>query len=163
MIFNGCDLDIFKFVLREFLKLKGIKLMDKVVVFIGVYGIVNGLDVILDVVNELKNRGRSDIVLVFIGDGKMKFYLMDWVKREKLDSCWFYDLMFKKELNIIVVLVDVGLMVLVNVFVFYYGILFNKFFDYILLGLVVLNNYFGWLVDMIKKNDLGVVVLLNNV
>lgn len=162
MIPNGCDLDIFKPAPRELLKLKGIKPTDKVAVFTGAHGIANGLDAILDAANELKNRGRSDIVLAFIGDGKMKPHLMDRVKREKLDSCRFYDPMPKKELNTIVASADVGLMVLANVPAFYYGTSPNKFFDYISSGLAVLNNYPGWLADMIKKNDLGVVVPPNN-
>lgn len=89
--------------------------------------------------------------MAFIGDGKMKPHLMDRVKREKLDSCRFYDPMPKKELNTIVASADVGLMVLANVPAFYYGTSPNKFFDYISSGLAVLNNYPGWLADMIKK------------
>lgn len=127
MIPNGCDLDIFKPAPRELLKLKGIKPTDKVAVFTGAHGIANGLDTILDAANELKNRGRSDIVLAFIGDGKMKSHLMNRVKREKLDSCRFYDPMPKKELNTIVASADVGLMVLANVPAFYYGTSPNKF------------------------------------
>ena len=41
---------------------------------------------------------------------------------------------------------------------FYYGTSPNKFFDYISSGLAVLNNYPGWLADMIQENKLGIVV-----
>ena len=162
MIPNGCDLDIFKPAPREFLKLKGIKSTDKVAVFTGAHGIANGLDAILDAANELKNRGRNDIVLAFIGDGKMKPHLQERVEREKLDNCRFYAPIPKKELNAIVASADVGLMVLANVPAFYYGTSPNKFFDYISSGLAVLNNYTGWLADMIEENELGVVVPPNN-
>lgn len=37
-----------------------------------------------------------------------------------------------------------------------------NFFDYISSGLAVLNNYPGWLADMIEENELGVVVPPNN-
>ena len=67
-----------------------------------------------------------------------------------------------KELNAIVASADVGLMVLANVPAFYYGTSPNKFFDYISSGLAVLNNYPGWLADMIEENELGVVVPPNN-
>ena len=40
--------------------------------------------------------------------------------------------------------------------------LYNKFFDYISSGLAVLNNYPGWLADVIEENNLGVVVPPNN-
>ena len=49
-------------------------------------------------------------------------------------------------------------MVLADVPAFYYGTSPNKFFDYISSGLAVLNNYPGWLADMIQENKLGIVV-----
>jgi glycosyltransferase involved in cell wall biosynthesis len=49
-------------------------------------------------------------------------------------------------------------MVLSNIPAFYYGTSPNKFFDYISSGLPVLNNYPGWLADMIQDNHLGTVV-----
>ena len=53
---------------------------------------------------------------------------------------------------------DVGLMILANVPAFYYGTSPNKFFDYIAGGLPVLNNYPGWLADMIDAHDCGIAV-----
>jgi glycosyltransferase involved in cell wall biosynthesis len=53
---------------------------------------------------------------------------------------------------------DLGMQLLDNVPAFYYGTSPNKFFDYIAAGLPVLNNYTGWLADMIKKNECGFVV-----
>ena len=54
--------------------------------------------------------------------------------------------------------IDVGLMILANVPAFYYGTSPNKFFDYIACGLPVLNNYPGWLADLIEKNACGIAV-----
>jgi glycosyltransferase involved in cell wall biosynthesis len=54
------------------------------------------------------------------------------------------------------------LMVLKNVPAFYYGTSPNKFFDYIASGLPVVNNYPGWLSDMITENKCGVVVPPDN-
>ena len=48
--------------------------------------------------------------------------------------------------------------VLANVPAFYYGTSPNKFFDYISAGLPVLNNYPGWLAEMIIENNCGFVV-----
>ena len=45
-----------------------------------------------------------------------------------------------------------------NVPAFYYGTSPNKFFDYIAAGLPVLNNYPGWLADMIKEKECGYVI-----
>ena len=52
----------------------------------------------------------------------------------------------------------VGLQVLANVPVFYYGTSPNKFFDYIAAGLPVINNYPGWLAGMIEEHQLGFAV-----
>jgi glycosyltransferase involved in cell wall biosynthesis len=50
------------------------------------------------------------------------------------------------------------LMILKNVPAFYYGTSPNKFFDYISAGIPVLNNYPGWLADLIHQHQCGVVV-----
>ena len=53
---------------------------------------------------------------------------------------------------------DIGMQVLANVPAFYYGTSPNKFFDYIAAGLPVLNNYPGWLADMIEREQCGFAV-----
>jgi glycosyltransferase involved in cell wall biosynthesis len=68
----------------------------------------------------------------------------------------------KSKLNKIVANADIGMMVLANVPAFYYGTSPNKFFDYISSGLPVLNNYPGWLADIIRENNCGLVVSPNN-
>lgn len=158
MIPNGCDLDIFKPTSEKNISLEGILPTNKVAIFTGAHGIANGLDSILNAAKVLKQMKREDIILAFIGDGKMKTHLMERVKNENIDNCRFYAPIPKKELNKIIASADVGLMVLANIPAFYYGTSPNKFFDYISSGLPVLNNYPGWLADMIQKNDLGIVV-----
>jgi glycosyltransferase involved in cell wall biosynthesis len=57
---------------------------------------------------------------------------------------------------------DIGLQLLANVPAFYYGTSPNKFFDYIASGLPVLNNYPGWLAEMISDNGIGYAVQPDN-
>ena len=57
---------------------------------------------------------------------------------------------------------DIGLQILANVPAFYYGTSPNKFFDYIAAGLPVLNNYPGWLADLIEQNACGFAVAADN-
>ncbi|MBN2635778.1 MAG: hypothetical protein JXR61_05865, partial [Prolixibacteraceae bacterium] len=45
---------------------------------------------------------------------------------------------------------------------FYYGTSPNKFFDYISSGLPVINNYPGWLTDLITEYKCGVAVPPDN-
>ena len=162
MVPNGCDLDIFKPSLREPLKLDGIGAGDKVAIFTGAHGIANGLDAVLDMAKMVREKGRKDIKIAFIGKGKMKEHLQERVKSEGINNCLFYDPIPKMQLAKIVASATVGLMVLKNVPAFYYGTSPNKFFDYIASGLPIINNYPGWLAGMIKENSCGVVVEPDN-
>lgn len=158
MIPNGCDLDLFRPGCRAELALPGIGSKDCVAVFTGAHGMANGLDAVLDAAHELLQRRRNDIVLVFIGDGKLKPYLMQRAHSEGLHNCRFFDPIPKNKLSRIVSCCDIGLMILDDVPAFYYGTSPNKFFDYISAGLPVVNNYPGWLADMIHKHHCGEAV-----
>ncbi len=158
MIPNGCDLDLFTTSVSRPDVIPGVKPTDTVAVFTGAHGVANGLDAVLDMATVLKKRNRDDIKLVFVGEGKMKVHLKERAQKEELDNCLFLDRMPKKELNEVMARADIGLMVLANVPAFYYGTSPNKFFDYIASGLPIVNNYPGWLADMINENKCGVAV-----
>jgi glycosyltransferase involved in cell wall biosynthesis len=159
---NGCDLEIFKSGNRSGLFLEGIRPTDTVAIFTGAHGISNGLDSVLDAAVELKKLNRNDIKLVFIGDGKLKPALMKRAQQENLENCKFFSPVPKFKLSEIVSNADIGLMILANVPAFYYSTSPNKFFDYISSGLPVLNNYPGWLSELIQENQCGVSVPPNN-
>ncbi|MBN1470743.1 MAG: glycosyltransferase family 4 protein [Syntrophaceae bacterium] len=158
MIPNGCDFDIFD---NENIK-KGrpdfISDTDLLATFTGAHGLANGLDAVLDAAAVLKKRNREDIKILFIGDGMLKPHLEKRAKEEKLDNCYFINPVPKRQLASLQKGADVGLMILANVPAFYYGTSPNKFFDYISSGLPVLNNYPGWLANLIKKNNCGIDV-----
>lgn len=158
MVPNGCDLEIFHPGLKEEINISGIDQEDFVCVFCGAHGIANGLDAVLDAAKVLKTRGIKDIKLLFIGDGKLKPVLAQRAKAEGLDNCVFCNPVPKHELSKLTASVDVGLMILANVPAFYYGTSPNKFFDYIASGIPVLNNYPGWLADIITNDDCGIAV-----
>lgn len=162
MIPNGADLNLFYKGERQDLKLDGIKPTDTVAIFTGAHGIANGLDAVLDTAAILKSKGRDDIVLVFIGDGKLKPNLENRAIKEKLTNCKFFNPVSKTELTKIMASVDIGLMILKNVPAFYYGTSPNKFFDYISASLPIVNNYPGWLANMIQKYECGEIVPPNN-
>ena len=74
---------------------------------------------------------------------------------EKLENCIFLDPVSKTDLVRYLKGADVGLQMLRNVPAFYYGTSPNKFFDYIAAGLPVINNYPGWLAEMIRSHKCG--------
>jgi len=162
MIPNGCDVEIFKpgknTQKSDFTLLSGIPKNNLKCIFTGAHGVANGLDAVLDAAAVLKEKGRTDISLVFVGDGKLKPDLKKRALDEDLDNCAFLDPIPKVRLAELLQQVDVGLMILDNVPAFYYGTSPNKFFDYIACGLPVLNNYPGWLKEIIIQNQCGVAV-----
>lgn len=157
LIPNGCDLDIFAGEVEPWRPWQ-VKPDDLLAVFAGTHGVANGLDALLDVAAELKQRDRSDIKLMLIGQGKLKPALQDRAIRENLDNIVFHDPVNKARLSGLMAGADVGLQTLANISAFYYGTSPNKFFDYIAAGLPVLNNYPGWLAGMIRDNQCGFAI-----
>jgi len=135
-----------------------------VAVFTGAHGQANGLDAVLDVALHLKRIEVVDIQFQFIGDGKLKPHLVERAKTEQLDNCVFLSPMPKHDLfQYLHENANVGLMVLDNIPAFYNGTSPNKFFDYLSLGLPVLNNYPGWLATLIESHTCGIVVPPGNI
>lgn len=158
MVPNGCDLELFNPDAGDVLRPEGVRAEEFVAVFTGAHGLANGLDAVLDAAKVLITKGRRDIRLLFIGDGKLKPELTERAKREGLVNCLFLDPVNKRKLTSYLRGADAGLMLLANVPAFYYGTSPNKFFDYIAIGLPVINNYPGWLAEMITQNNCGIAV-----
>lgn len=154
---NGCDLDIFGLDGPAWAP-PGAGEKDLVALFSGTHGLANGLASVLDAAGRLKARGRSDIKIVLVGDGMMKPALRERAEREGLDNVIFLDPIPKTELASLMRRADVGMQILANIPAFYFGTSPNKFFDYIAAGLPVLNNYPGWLAEMIVAEECGFAV-----
>ena len=56
---------------------KKAKASDLLVLYAGTHGIANGLDSVLNRAIELNARGRKDIKILFLGQGKLKQHLID--------------------------------------------------------------------------------------
>jgi glycosyltransferase involved in cell wall biosynthesis len=156
MISNGCDLDLFSNAQPS--AIKGVKKSDFVAIYTGTHGLANGVNAALNAARELKNRNRQDIKLCFIGSGRLKPDLIDQAKRDELDNCIFLDPIPKAHLACCLKRADLGMQLLKNIPSFYYGTSPNKFFDYLATGLPVLNNYPGWLADLIQDNQCGFAI-----
>ena len=156
---NSSDIDLFKPGKEKLLDNRFGAPEDFRLVFTGAHGMANGLDAVLDAAMELKRRGITGVKFVFIGQGSQRERLIKRSIEEGLESITSWvPLIPKEELACILPKMDVGMMILKNVPSFYYGTSPNKFFDYIAAGLPVLNNYPGWLSDMITEHKCGMVV-----
>lgn len=161
MVPNGCDLSIFTQP-REPWRPKGVAQEDLMAIFTGTHGMANGLDAVLDVAMELQSRGRNDIKLVLVGQGKLKPQLEAKAQEMQLNNVVFHPPVNKQKLAGLMASADVGMQVLANIPAFYYGTSPNKFFDYISAGLPVINNYPGWLAGMIEDSQCGFAVAPEN-
>jgi glycosyltransferase involved in cell wall biosynthesis len=157
LVSNGCDFHLFENT-EKVSRPASISDTDLMAVYAGTHGIANGLGAVLDAALVLKKRGRNDIKLVLIGDGKLKPVLQKRAKEERLDNVLFLEPLPKRALAQLILSADLGLQILANVPAFYDGTSPNKFFDYIAAGLPVLINYSGWLSKKVAENGCGFVV-----
>lgn len=157
MVPNGCDLDLFASP-AEAWRPNGVRDDQLLAIFTGTHGNANGLDAVLNAAAVLKERGRDDIRIALVGQGREKPKLIAEAEERDLDNVLFLDPVPKTKLTGLMAGADLGLQVLRNVPAFYFGTSPNKFFDYISAGLPVLNNYPGWLAGLIGENDCGFTV-----
>lgn len=162
MIPNGSDIDLFVRDATNKAEIPGVNPEDVVAIFPGAHGIANGLDAVLDMAKALLEKNVKNIKIVMVGDGKMKPHLQQRASSEGISNCIFLDPVSKQELNRIMNRADIGLMVLKNVPAFYYGTSPNKFFDFLSASLPVVNNYPGWLTDLITEHQCGIAVSPND-
>jgi len=170
MVPNGCDLDLFskdkieqQFTSMTSTPIDSIGIPDIspenfVAIFTGAHGKANGLHAVLDSAELLKTENHHNIKLVFIGDGKEKPSLVERKEELQLDNCIFLDPVQKEQLPYYMLQADAALMVLSNIPAFYYGTSPNKFFDYLAMGMPIVNNYPGWLAGLITDNNIGIAV-----
>lgn len=159
---NGCDINIFDADHIAPWRPAGVEDQDLMAIFTGTHGQANGLDAVLDTAQVLENRGRSDIKIVLVGAGKLKPHLENRAAEMDLSNVIFHAPVPKSELARLMASADLGLQCLANVPAFYFGTSPNKFFDYIAAGLPVLNNYPGWLAEMIQTHDCGFAIAPDN-
>ena len=157
MVPNGCDLDLFA-APEDAWRPSGVRHDQLLAVFTGTHGSANGLDSVLNAAEVLKERGRDDIQIALVGQGREKPRLIAEAEERGLENVLFLDPVPKTKLAGLMAGADIGLQILRNVPAFYFGTSPNKFFDYISAGLPVLNNYPGWLAGLIVESDCGLAV-----
>lgn len=101
------------------------------VLFAGIHGVANGLDVVLDAAKSLQDGGNGGRVLFrFLGDGGEKPRLMARASELGLTNVEFADPVSKGQVPAEIARADAGLMILKSSPVFRWGVSPNKLFDY---------------------------------
>ncbi|OPX81452.1 MAG: 2-deoxystreptamine glucosyltransferase [Pelotomaculum sp. PtaB.Bin013] len=139
---------------------KNLSLENKFIcVYTGAHGPANALDVIIDAALLLKDE--RDIVFLLVGEGQEKPRLMEKVKHSGLKNVIFHEPVPRSEIGAFIQASDLCILTLKDVPVFDTA-LPNKLFDYMYENKPILCALRGETVNLIKRNNLGVVVSPGN-
>ncbi|MBC1457150.1 glycosyltransferase family 4 protein [Listeria newyorkensis] len=130
-----------------------------VVVHPGTMGEVNGLQHLVNIAREMKDK--SHIGFVLIGEGSEKEKLKRQVVEYDLKNVLILDEMPKKEVQSFLKCCDLGAMTVKDARILWDNSA-NKFFDFLAAGLPVILNYQGWQHDVLVKSGAGAGFLYND-
>ncbi len=160
---NSCDIENFSNNKTPGLELpSGIGQDDAIVLYPGTVGIANGISYLVHLAHNMKRLNPSVKFLV-VGDGKEKdhvlelsrqlevlnvnFFLKDPIPKVQIPS------LFNRATIIINTLIDHPAL---------WNSSPNKFFDALAAGKPIVINFEGWLADLIRKHDIGIVIHPND-
>ncbi len=131
----------------------------KVALYTGTFGYVNGLLYMVELAKKIKERGRSDICFIAIGDGIEYQLIYDEAKRNGVlnHNFFIHSPISKDDIPCIVNESDVVLSLVINVKSLWANSA-NKFFDALAAGKPVVINYNGWQADLLRKKKAGIVL-----
>jgi glycosyltransferase involved in cell wall biosynthesis len=130
---------------------------DVVFVYAGAHGPANGLDLLLDAA-ELVRDDHPEARFALFGDGPSKVELVATARSRGLDNVEFHDPVPKSAMPGVLAAADVGVHVLADVPLFGYGVSPNKVVDYMAAGLPVLTNSPGVVGDLVASSGAGMAV-----
>lgn len=138
---NGVDPDAFENIDRS-------ANVGFTLVYAGAHGPANGLDVVLDAAELL--RDRTEIRFLLVGDGPAKKGLKEAAGARGLTNVQLRDPVSKEQMPEIFAEADAGLMVLRDTPLFAFGVSPNKLFDYFGASMPVVCNVPGEVAAMVE-------------
>lgn len=123
-------------------------------VYAGAHGPANGLDVVLDTADLLKER--HEVRFLLVGDGPSKASLVAEAERRGLVNVEFRNAVPRRDIPALFASVDAGLMVLSESPLFEFGVSPNKLFDYCAAGLPIVCNVPGEVATLVREAGAGV-------
>lgn len=156
IITNGVDTEFFKKENRseEFRESIGIK-NKFAVVYAGIHGIAQGLEVLVDAAEIIKEE--KEIQIVFIGEGPEKPMLMNKVKEKKLENVTFLPMQDKKDMPKIIASMDATVVPLKKLDIFK-GALPSKMFENLASEIPIVLAVEGEAENLINDAQAGIVV-----
>lgn len=122
---------------------------------------VNNVSWMFEAAKLLNRMGRSDIKIVWIGDGQLKAHFTDKKKEEGIDNLIILDLIPKKDLIPIVQHALICLAPLNDTKILSTSSP-NKFFEALAAGVPVIQTTDGWMKDFLIEHNVGFTLDPNN-
>ncbi len=157
---NACDNDLFKTINVDFQFPEWLNNSDKVLIYAGSLGLMDACDEIIHGFNLVENK--TNVKLVFIGDGIERKHLEELVKKYQLDEyVYFLGLIPKTDVVRWYHRSLVSFVVFKN-----FPILGtsspNKMFDSFAANIPIIQNTKGWIRELINHFGVGINVEPNN-
>jgi glycosyltransferase involved in cell wall biosynthesis len=127
---------------------------DITLIYTGAHGPANGLNVVLEAADLL--RDAANVRFVLIGDGPSKQDLIRTTARKGLPNVEFRDPVPKNEIPHLLSLADAGLMILRDAELFAFGVSPNKLGDYMAAGLPIVCNVRGEVAATLAQAGAGI-------
>ncbi len=130
-----------------------------IVGYAGAHGIANSLQAVIDAVASLVDE---NIVLVLIGTGQEKEYLMEYVSKREIRNVYFLPPVSKLEIPELLAKIDIFYIGLQKQSLFRFGVSPNKMFDYMMAGKPIIQAIDAGN-NLVKEACCGVAVEPDNV
>lgn len=154
-ITNAANIALFSTLVEVDLDRYGLE-FKKYVLYAGNIGKVNNVEWMLEAA-KLLTEAKSDIKMVFVGDGQLKSYLQERKAAEGIDNLFFLPLMPKTELVGFIQNALVSLVPLANTPVLATSSP-NKLFESLAAGVPVVITTQGWMREFVESESVGVYV-----
>jgi len=162
---NSCDIDLFdvpaksgELFLDKYPYLKGSFLVS----YTGTFGIINGVDYLIEIAAELKTL-NAGVIFLLAGEGSRKDYVVE--KANKLGvlekNLWVLPTIPKNEMPALLSATTVAVSVFIDLPEMWNNSA-NKFFDALAAGRPLMINYSGWQAEILRESGAGVVVPPDN-
>ena len=129
----------------------------KLVLYTGTLGLQDECSAVVYLADELKKRGRDDIEVILIGEGKEKILLQEMAAQLKLEHIHFLGLISKEDVMRWLVKSHISLLTVMPL-PYLDTASPNKLFDAFAAGVPVVQNTQGWIKEYLDKKNCGITV-----
>jgi glycosyltransferase involved in cell wall biosynthesis len=126
----------------------------KYAIYTGNIGVVNNSYWLYNAAKILKERNRSDIKILVVGEGQQREEIVNLAKNEKVENFVYMGLMSKDKLIPLIQNAFVSIVPLKGTPILDTSSP-NKFFESLAAGVPVIQNTQGWMKDFLENNNIG--------